>query len=113
MNAKTKTHRSRHQKQLLWDLCLYIADRTPRSLLAFENLNEFCETHLAGHYHLEVVDVLAQPQVARADNIVAVPTLVCRKPDPARRVIGNLSDHVHILSALRLTAQQQGKVDHV
>ncbi len=106
MIARKKTSRSRCRKQPFWELCLYIADNTPRSLLALENLKEFCEAHLAGRYRLEVVDVVAQPEIARNDNIVAVPTLVRTKPDPVRRVIGALSDRQRILSGLHLTARQ-------
>ncbi len=105
MNAKTKMRRSRHQKEPLWDLCLYIAGRTPRSLLALENLSEFCETELAGRYRLEVIDVVAQPQMARAENIVALPTLVRKKPAPLRRVIGDLSDRKRMMTGLEIRAR--------
>ncbi len=102
MNAMKKTRQPRHQTKPRWDFRLYIADGTPRSLLAIENLNEFCEKHFAGQYRIEVVDVLAQPQVARADNIVALPTLVRTNPKPARRVIGTLSDSKRMLSGLQM-----------
>ncbi len=105
MNAKMNMRRARHQKEPLWDLCLYVADRTPRSLLAIGNLTDFCETEFAGHYHLEVIDVVAQPQIARAENIVAVPTLVRKKPAPLRRVIGDLSDRKRMVTGLEIRAR--------
>jgi circadian clock protein KaiB len=87
-----------------WDLCLYVTDRTPRSLQAFTNLTAICEGHLAGHYRIEVVDVLEHPERAVSDQIVAIPTVVRRFPAPLRTVIGNLSNAPRVLAGLQLCA---------
>ena len=87
------------------ELCLYVADKTPRSLLAFANLKKSCEENLAGRYRISVIDVVAQPQLAKADNIVALPTLVRRSPKPARRLIGDLSDTARLLTLLDVQHQ--------
>jgi len=105
MNAMAKTRRSKHHKKPLWDLCLYVANRTPRSLLAIENLNEFCKKYLAGRYRIKIVNILARPQIARTDNIVAVPTLVRKKPGPERRLIGVLSESARMISGLQIKTQ--------
>jgi circadian clock protein KaiB len=79
---------------------LYVADLTPRAVLALANLKEICRTHLAGRYHIEVIDVLAHTRDARADQIVALPTLVRRAPGPRRIVIGDLTDTKRVLAGL-------------
>jgi circadian clock protein KaiB len=86
----------------LWDLCLYVTNRTPRSVIALTNLRKICEEHLAGHYRIEVVDLLKQPQRAASDQIVAIPTLVRKLPATFRRVIGDLSNTQRVLAALGL-----------
>jgi circadian clock protein KaiB len=83
-----------------WDLRLYVAGQTPRSKAAYENLKLLCERHVPGHYSIELIDLLKDPSLARADHILAIPTLVRRLPAPVRRVIGDLSDHERALVAL-------------
>ncbi|HNU71751.1 MAG TPA: circadian clock KaiB family protein, partial [Thermodesulfobacteriota bacterium] len=73
-----------------WELRLYIAGKTARAVQAFENLERICEEHLAGRYHIEIIDLLETPALAKGDQIVAVPTLVRRLPEPVRKLIGNL-----------------------
>ncbi|HEX6201479.1 MAG TPA: circadian clock KaiB family protein [Thermoanaerobaculia bacterium] len=87
-----------------WELCLYVAGGAPRSAAARRNVELLCDRHLAGRYRLEVVDLLADPDRAREDQVLAVPTLVRRSPRPTRRVVGDLSDPAHALSALDLPA---------
>ncbi len=86
----------------LWELRLYVAGVTPNSLTAFENLKRLCEEHLAGRYRIEVVDLLEQPQLAKGDQILAIPTLVRRLPPPLRKIIGDLSDTERVLVGLDL-----------
>lgn len=80
-----------------WDLRLYIAGQTRRSLTALANLKRFCEEHLAGQYRLEIIDLLEDPQRAQADQILAIPTLVRKLPEPMRKIIGDLSDTERVL----------------
>ena len=85
-----------------WDLRLYVAGQTPKSIAAFANLKRLCETHLAGRYKIEVIDLLENPQLARSDQIVAIPTLVRKLPEPMRKIIGDLSDTERVLVGLQL-----------
>jgi circadian clock protein KaiB len=85
-----------------WDLRLYVAGQSPRSLAAFTNLKKLCETNLAGKYTIEVVDLLQNPQLARDDQIVAIPTLVRKLPTPIRKIIGDLSNTERTLVGLQL-----------
>jgi circadian clock protein KaiB len=85
-----------------WELRLYVAGQTPRSLAALENLNRFCKEHLAGRYSIEVVDLLEQPQLAEGDQIIAIPTLVRKLPQPMRKIIGDLSNSDRTLVGLDL-----------
>ncbi len=85
-----------------WDLRLYVAGQTPKSLQAFANLKRICEEHLAGQYHIEVIDLLQQPQLAQGDQILALPTLVRKLPQPVRKIIGDLSDTERVLVGLDL-----------
>ncbi|HTE05314.1 MAG TPA: circadian clock KaiB family protein [Planctomycetota bacterium] len=85
-----------------WDLRLYVAGQTPKSLAAFANLRRLCEEHLAGRYRIEVIDLLLHPRLARDDQIVAIPTLVRKLPDPIRKIIGDLSDTERALVGLQL-----------
>lgn len=94
-----------HENGEAWDLCLYVAGSSPRSLAARRNLERLCEAHLAGRYRLEVVDLLLDPERARDDQVLAVPTVVRRRPAPIRRLVGDLSDHRHALAALDLAAE--------
>ena len=83
-------------------LRLYVAGQTPRSIGAFTNLKRICEEHLSGRYELEIVDLLVTPQLARGDQILAIPTLVRRVPAPVKRIIGNLSNTERVLVGLDL-----------
>ena len=85
-----------------WELRLYTAGRTARSIKAFENLKKLCEEHLAGQYEIEVIDLLKDPKLARGDQIVAVPTLVRKLPEPVRKIIGDLSNTERVLVGLDL-----------
>jgi circadian clock protein KaiB len=88
----------------LWQLRLYVAGQTPRSLTAFRNLKAICEDHLKGRYDIEVIDLLEQPQLSRGDQILAIPTLVRKLPQPIRKIIGDLSDTERVLIGLDLRA---------
>jgi circadian clock protein KaiB len=83
-----------------YNLRLYVAGQTPKSLTAIANLKRICEENLAGHYTIDVIDLLVTPQLAEGDQIVAVPTLVRRLPPPIKRIIGNLSDTERVLVGL-------------
>ena len=83
-----------------WNLRLYVAGQTPRSLSAFKNLKEICEEYLKGKYHIEVVDLMENPTLARGDQILAVPTLVRKLPQPIRKIIGDLSNTERVLVGL-------------
>src|SRR5512132_4311208 len=86
----------------LWELRLYVAGQTPKSLTAFGNLKKFCEEHLAGIYRIEVIDLLENPKLARGDQILAVPTLVRKLPEPVKKIIGDLSNTERVLVGLDL-----------
>jgi circadian clock protein KaiB len=86
-----------------YDLRLYVAGQTPKSLAAFANLKQLCEVHLAGQYRIEVIDLVKKPQMARDDQIIAIPTLVRRLPQPIRKIIGDLCDTKRTLIGLDLT----------
>lgn len=80
-----------------WNLRLYVAGQTPKSIAAIANLRRFCEEHLAGRYTIEVVDLLENPKLARTHDIVAIPTLVRNLPAPMRKIIGDLSNREKVL----------------
>ncbi len=88
--------------KVTWNLRLYVAGQTAKSLTAFENLKKLCEEHLAGQYNIEVIDLLEHPQLARGDQIVARPTLVRKLPPPIRKIIGDLSNTERVLVGLDL-----------
>jgi circadian clock protein KaiB len=83
-----------------FELRLYVAGQTAKSVLAFNNLKRICETHLAGQYRIEVVDLIKTPQLAAGDQIFAVPTLVRRLPEPIKKIIGDLSNEERVLVGL-------------
>jgi circadian clock protein KaiB len=83
-----------------YELRLYVAGQTPKSLAAFANLKKICEEHLAGQYHIEVIDLLKQPQLASGDQILAIPTLVRKLPAPIKKIIGDLSNTERVLVGL-------------
>jgi circadian clock protein KaiB len=88
-----------------WDLRLYVAGPSPKSVAAFRNLQQLCEEHLAGRYHIEVVDLTKNPQLAQTDQILAVPTLVRKLPSPIRKIIGTLSNTERVVVGLGLRPQ--------
>jgi len=100
--AKTKEppKSARNKKVTRYDLRLYVAGQTPRSLQALNNLKRICEEHLAGHYRIEIIDLLQKPQLAAGDQILAIPTLVRAIPKPARKIIGDLSNVERVLVGL-------------
>ena len=83
-----------------WELRLYVAGQTPKSIAAFANLKKICEEHLKGKYHIEVVDLLKNPQLAAGDQILAIPTLVRKLPPPIKKIIGDLSNTLRVLVGL-------------
>jgi circadian clock protein KaiB len=85
-----------------WDLRLYVAGQTARAVAAFANLQNICEEHLPGQYRIEVIDLLKNPQLAKGDQILAVPTLVRKLPQPVRKIIGDLSNTERVLVGLDL-----------
>ena len=89
---------SEHQ----YELRLYVAGQTPRSMEAFRNLKKICEEHLKGRYSIEVIDLLENPRLAKGDQILAIPTLVRRLPEPVRKIIGTLADTERVLVGLDL-----------
>lgn len=106
-----KTIRTTNQKskqpesdQDIWELRLYVAGQTPKSITAFSNLKKLCEEHLEGKYRIEVIDLIKNPQLARGDQIIAIPTLVRRLPQPLKKIIGDLSNTERILVGLDLRA---------
>ena len=95
--------RSRHAET--WQLRLYVAGRSPKSVAAYANLVRICEEHLGGRYTIEVVDLLKNPHLARGDQIVAIPTLVRKLPQPMRKIVGDLSNTDQTLVGLQLRPQ--------
>ena len=90
-----------------WDLRLYVAGPTPNSVAAFRNLEQLCQEHLAGRYHIEVIDLRQNPKLAQGDQILAVPTLVRKLPAPIRKIIGNLSNIERLLVGLDLRPHER------
>jgi len=89
-----------------WDLRLYVAGQTEKSRTAFQNLQRICEEHLPGKYRIEIIDLLERPQLARGDQIVAIPTLVRKLPEPFRKIVGDLSNTERTLVGLQLRPRQ-------
>ena len=85
-----------------WDLRLYVAGQTPKSLEAFANLKRICDQHLPGKYKIEVIDLFKEPERAAGDQILAIPTLVRKLPVPIRRIIGTLKDTERVLVGMDL-----------
>jgi circadian clock protein KaiB len=88
-----------------WQLRLYVAGQTPRAVTAYANLKKICEEHLAGEYEIEVIDLREHPQLARGDEIIAVPTLVRHLPEPITKIIGDLSNTERVLVGLQLLSR--------
>jgi circadian clock protein KaiB len=100
--VKRQASGSHRRPAKLWQLRLYVAGQTPKSLMAFSNLKKICEDHLKGRYRIEVVDLVEQPQLSKGDQILAIPTLVRKLPKPMRKIIGDLSDTERVLVGLDL-----------
>jgi circadian clock protein KaiB len=90
------------EKEMKWELRLYVAGKTEKSVTALTNLKKYCEEHLKGQYKIEVIDLLVQPQLAEGDQILAIPTLVRKVPEPIRKIIGDLSDEEKVLVGLNI-----------
>ncbi len=88
----------------IWNLRLYVAGQTQKSITAFANLKKICEEHLDGKYCIEVVDLLKHPQLAKGDQIIAIPTLVRRLPEPLKKIIGDLANTERVLVGLDIRA---------
>ncbi|HSS49125.1 MAG TPA: circadian clock protein KaiB [Thermoanaerobaculia bacterium] len=93
------------EESKVFELRLYVAGQTPKSVTALGNLKRMCEEHLAGKYRIEVIDLLENPQLARGDQILAIPTLVRRLPSPVRKIIGDLSNTERVLVGLDLRSR--------
>lgn len=106
MNAKAAAKAKKSAKTApedeQWNLCLYVVGQTPKSVAAIANLKKFCAEHLDDRYTIEIIDVAANPKIARRDQIVAVPTLVRRVPAPVRKIIGDLSSTERVLISFDL-----------
>ena len=89
-----------------YSLRLYVAGQTPKSVLALKNLKQICDEHLQGRYDIEIIDLVQNPQLARGDQILAVPTLVRRLPEPIKKIIGDLSNTERVLVGLDLRMRQ-------
>jgi circadian clock protein KaiB len=85
-----------------WELRLYVAGSTSKSVAALRNIEQLCQEHLAGRYHIEVIDLMKNPELAQGDEILAVPTLVRKRPAPTRKIIGTMSNTERVLGALDL-----------
>lgn len=94
----------------IWELRLYVAGQTPKSLAAFANLKKICEEYMPGKYRIEVIDLLENPRLAKGDQILAIPTLVRKLPEPVRKIIGDLSDTERVLIGLDLRPFSSGGI---
>jgi circadian clock protein KaiB len=98
----------KEDSEALWELRLYVAGQTPKSITAFSNLKRLCEEHLRQRYKIEVVDLFKHPELAQEDQIVALPTLVRKLPEPIRRIVGDLSNSHRVIVGLNLMDHPQG-----
>lgn len=92
-----------------WELRLYVAGQTPKSILALKNITRYCQENLEGRYTIEVIDLLVTPQLAEGDQIVAIPTLIRKVPVPIRKIIGDLSDEEKVLVGLNIRPLPKNK----
>ncbi len=104
---RSSSPKKRAGSQKVWELRLYVAGQTPHSLAAFANLKQICEAHLAGRYRIEVIDLLENPQLGQGDQILAIPTLVRKLPEPVKKIIGDLSNTERVLVGLDLRPVRQ------
>ncbi len=95
-----KLDETNNESPEFWELRLYVAGQTPKSLEAFSNLKKIAETHLKGQYRIEVIDLLVNPELAKGDQILALPTLVRKLPEPVKKIIGTLADEEKVLVGL-------------
>jgi circadian clock protein KaiB len=105
MNTKKETSKEAKNTLDVWELRLYVAGQTQNSMRAFANLQKICEEHLKGKYTIEVVDLLKNPQLAAGDQILAIPTLVRKIPEPLRKIIGDLSNTERVLVGLDIRSK--------
>ena len=98
--SKAAGVKSAPKKEYKWELKLYVAGNTPKSVAALNNLKKYCEEHLKGQYIIDVIDLLVHPQLAEGDQILAIPTLVRKVPVPIRKIIGDLSNEEKVLVGL-------------
>ena len=89
----------------VWNLTLYVAGQTPKSIEAFANLKEICETHLKDHYIIKVIDLVENPELAKDDQILAIPTLVRKLPEPIKKIIGTLANEEKVLVGLDIKSE--------
>ncbi|HEY2187806.1 MAG TPA: circadian clock KaiB family protein [Caldimonas sp.] len=105
-SAVSEPEKPARAQQAEWQLRLYVAGATAKSVAALANLRCLCESHLAGRYEIEVIDLLVNPKLAAGDQILAVPTLVRKFPEPIRKIIGDLSDEARVLVGLDVRAMR-------
>ena len=103
---KSGTTPQLRRKKKTYELRLYVAGQTPKSIMALANLKKICEEHLSGQYEIEVIDLIKKPQLASGDQILAIPTLVRKLPSPIKKIIGDLSDTERVLVGLNLREQR-------
>ncbi|MEP6894623.1 MAG: circadian clock KaiB family protein [Chloroflexota bacterium] len=101
-SLKTTSLKAKSIEDVKWELCLYVAGQSPKSLTAFANLKKICDEHLTGQYHIQVIDLQKNPQLASGDQILAIPTLIKNLPAPIRKIIGDLSNTERVLVGLNL-----------
>jgi circadian clock protein KaiB len=101
-DTEGKEQDSQNSNDERWNLRLYVAGQTQKSMAAFANLKKICEEHLSGKYSIEVIDLLENPQLAQGDQILAIPTLVRKLPEPIKKIIGDLSNTEKVLVGLDL-----------
>ena len=107
MNLQKRVASNMAREIKKWELRLYVAGNTPKSVAALQNLERYCETYLKGLYKIEVIDLLVHPQLAEGDQIFAIPTLVRKVPEPIRKIIGDLSNEEKVLVGLNIRPVKQ------
>lgn len=105
MDADSKSD-NKNEDNDVWNLRLYVAGQTPKSIEAFANLKEICETHLKGKYRIEVIDLVENPELAKNDQILAIPTLVRKLPEPMKKIIGTLANEEKVLVGLEIKSEK-------
>jgi circadian clock protein KaiB len=105
MHSDSKAN-NKNEDNDVWNLRLYVAGQTPKSIEAFANLKEICETHLKGKYRIEVIDLVENPELAKNDQILAIPTLVRKLPEPMKKIIGTLANEEKVLVGLEIKTEK-------